>query len=554
MDVEALESGWQALHGLSESDEEPAAHLPLPPLPDTIGIRAGFEAIVADPVRPRVGNRQDAAKNARKVRAGRLLVRQKKRRKEDYNALAGAWDSAFGLRCGEQVDRGQKVGGHSNRWSMTGLLRLGFQGVGKAAACRGGVGESTHMLDALLSTCRLAQHAQERAFATRLEESLSSPNPGIVICRSHDATPMQLNFGKLQSQLYELARYPIEIDGKWKSVTYKEMTEAPRGTTGKWLRTPAHGTLEVFAQTCEISWGTDAGKRDDKLILLPAILENTRASTLFRAYESACPGLDIDGLKDISARTSAFIVSEVPDHAPTNVRKVAATASSMPDRCLYDGDRYCAAHRVVRVVEHLVQGKHFIGDIHSIAVTCGVPRHHSLLMAQVRNIVARELEILPIGDPRWDEHRATVLNHTIGRQRVYSRTRTAVDNDDDQDRPCKDAHRVRLIDTFLNGDWRLDKVQHVERGCCASWEDQVSNVTNAIVQGGLVGGLSSDRPSKNRWGTVAHHLAGQCLGHMAHNILGRALQAAFPKWDSAGKHVKKILPNVFNRYCVFTFS
>ena len=159
-----------------------------------------------------------------------------------------------------------------------------------------------------------------------------------------------------------------------------------------------------------------------------------------------------------------------------------------------------------------------------------------MMIQQVQRIVESELEILPEGDLRWDEHRKVVLQHTIGRQWHFIRgSRMRGDNNTEEEELRRsDLHRMNLIDKFVNGDWRLGRLQHVERGCCRTPQEQVQNVTAAIIEGGLIMGLNADRPAANRWGSVGHHLAQQSAGHMAHNILSRTLQASFPKWDSAG--------------------
>ena len=102
-------------------------------------------------------------------------------------------------------------------------------------------------------------------------------------------------------------------------------------------------------------------------------------------------------------------------------------------------------------------------------------------------------------------------------------------NSDTEDEELRrsDLHRMSFIDKLLNGDWRLGRLQHVERVCCRTPQEQVQIVTAAIIDGGLIMGLNADRPAANIWGSVGHHLAQQSVGHMAHNILSRTLQASF---------------------------
>ena len=77
---------------------------------------------------------------------------------------------------------------------------------------------------------------------------------------------------------------------------------------------------------------------------------------------------------------------------------------------------------------------------------------------------------------------------------------------------------MTLITTFLNGDPRLGRVTHHEVGCCvdAAGNFDMSicriNVTQSIIQGGLVLGTLQDLPKKARWGTQSEHLAEQLAG------------------------------------------
>ena len=150
-------------------------------------------------------------------------------------------------------------------------------------------------------------------------------------------------------------------------------------------------------------------------------------------------------------------------------------------------------------------------------MTCSVPRHRNLMIRQAQRIVDSELEISPKDNPRWDEHRNDVLQHVIGRQWHFIRgSRMRGDNNTEGEHLRRsDLHRMNLIDKFLNGDWRLGRLQHVERGCCRTPQEQVQNATAAIIEGGLIMGLNADRPVANRWGSVGHHLAQQSAGHLA---------------------------------------
>ena len=141
-----------------------------------------------------VGSRRDAAANARKALAVKRANKQRSSLENKFDSLAEAWDRMHGLRSGEKIDRVQRLDGdHTNQWTTSGMLRLGHQGIGKAAAFRGGVGEGQRILDALLSTTLLTYDAQGHAFAALIADVLRHAAPGIVIHRYHDAAPANLH-------------------------------------------------------------------------------------------------------------------------------------------------------------------------------------------------------------------------------------------------------------------------------------------------------------------------------------------------------------------------
>ena len=175
-------------------------------------------------------------------------------------------------------------------------------------------------MNALLTTSLLTLNAQEHLFTLWLTKALSEAAPGLVINRYHDATPLLLRYGRLVEQLYESARYLVQVDGKWKAVPYHDMM-AIKGCARS---VPGSGVLEVLAQAAEVTYSTSgaasASSADLTLLLPPCILENTKASTLYRAYEQASADLSLEGLKKISEAVRVFVLGEVPDSAPSNVR------------------------------------------------------------------------------------------------------------------------------------------------------------------------------------------------------------------------------------------
>ena len=107
----------------------------------------------------------------------------------------------------------------------------------------------------------------------------------------------------------------------WKAVSYEEYRKLyPR-------RCLHSGVLEVFAQTFEVTWHhDDEERRKQEFHLPPCILQNSKASTIFRATESALPALSLGGvISRASTKGSWIFYHEVPDSLKANKRKQAKT-------------------------------------------------------------------------------------------------------------------------------------------------------------------------------------------------------------------------------------
>ena len=150
-------------------------------------ILAAFDDL---PYQERRMSRQDAAKNARRTQAKKRKREQKQSTNKKFNKLSDAWDLLHGLRNGDHVSRSGETGGkHRNAWTLQGLLRLGFRGVGRHAEGSGNkVGETTHTLAALTATHAIADAAEEQALRQQLTLALGDPDLGLVINWHHDAT------------------------------------------------------------------------------------------------------------------------------------------------------------------------------------------------------------------------------------------------------------------------------------------------------------------------------------------------------------------------------
>ena len=123
------------------------------------------------------------------------------------------WNSDIAIQHGDTVVVGEvQKREHKNKWAIEGFMRTSWGGVGRNSAFRGGIDQTTHVVEALTSMCHIACTAQESALQSRMADALSSNDMfGLVISRSHDASPALVRFGLLQGDVYTHARYFSKI-------------------------------------------------------------------------------------------------------------------------------------------------------------------------------------------------------------------------------------------------------------------------------------------------------------------------------------------------------
>ena len=151
-------------------------------------------------------------------------------------------------------------------------------------------------------------------------------------------------------------------DGKWKALPIAEY----RSLAGPHCRVPGAGVLELFAQPIEVSWeSSDATLNKYELMVQTIYLENTKASTIHAAFETAFPELDLQHLHRLSIKLRFFIVSEVPDNISANFLKKKFYSPLLPHNCLYSALTGCDAHRLHRVIIDAIEEATLCGVVHA---------------------------------------------------------------------------------------------------------------------------------------------------------------------------------------------
>ena len=206
--------------------------------------------------------------------------------------------------------------------------------------------------------------------------------------------------------------------------------------------------------------------------------------------------------------------SEIPDRNSVNRRTRAATAAMLPPNVLVT-PLGCSAHLLWRVVVGAMQEDTLVGHLHAVWFSTRHSGNRAALV-EAAQALAAECDIIP-GEPpypSWARHADGILQHTLLRTMCHTSgrvERVAVPRTDEIPglleglRGSEPFHQRRVgaafVKAFLNGDPRVRKLTHYCRGCCANLEQARHNVAAAIVVGGLLGGFSSQKPSKSRHGS-----------------------------------------------------
>ncbi|CAK0907171.1 unnamed protein product, partial [Prorocentrum cordatum] len=149
----------------------------------------------------------------------------------------------------------------------------------------------------------------------------------------------------------------------------------------------------------------------------------------------------------------------------------------------------------------------FTGHVRACHYVMNVNERRNKLQRALRQIVERELDVIPGAPPQCfvERSRELIRRTRLVRTQLY---RARIDEFGESLVPIrrgKTAEKAvpKLLD-MLNGDFRRAPVTHYCSGCCrnedgvTTREQQVDNVVAAIAGAGLFGGAPRAAPAKSR--------------------------------------------------------
>ena len=159
----------------------------------------------------------------RECRAKQLQEAKNKILKQQTAPLAGAWNKER-LREGDKVPMDDEQGWlHGNQWSTSAVISSAWKQLGQVRTLRTGVDGLHREQSVVISLASVADITQS-SWMTKEIEAMKVREAPAVFFRSYDATRRDLYFGKLQSELQVLARYPWrdKDTAKWIMLSFDE--------------------------------------------------------------------------------------------------------------------------------------------------------------------------------------------------------------------------------------------------------------------------------------------------------------------------------------------
>ena len=370
-------------------------------------------------------------------------------------ALATVWDGLV-LRAGDSVSSNTCT--NVNRWNTPGFLTMAWKELRhRNEAARGHVGvfNSNRSAEALVLLGALTRAAQKAEIKSALDNCVGET---LMVRHHHDATPLVLNFGILQSMVESVARYPVQEEDargmlRWKAVTYEEYKRRfPHASTTK-------GSLEVFGQMLDISWTSrqsgllEYEKRS--VNIEPMILERGSANCISEASAKASPLLTLEGLAEIALKFRWVFVAEVPDEHKACVRHQGyrqLQLQSLPN-VLYTRNN-CMIHKLHRIVSAATTEDDIIGHVHAVQTVYSDTSHKKAVMAAGKAEIIENIAIVPGSlDAQCIRMQKALVQHTVLRTQMF------VGGQRQQDCESRVSERSQnAIDGLLfwcNSDWRI---------------------------------------------------------------------------------------------------
>jgi hypothetical protein len=250
-----------------------------------------------------------------------------------------------------------------------GAVALAFSSLGKGGT-RASDGTS-HANDALAGVSIVAHRVQSQRVADLLS---SGAQKWFIAVKAFDGTPIDVEFGDLQSVLAPVARYHLKTGGEGSSASFKMLSHSDFSKLGFRCR---FGILEMLAVTCKLLWPktcSGIGFNEEHVLCRPRFIGGSDANSIAAGVEASV--VNLSDLLSLTTRMP-FVVLVLPsDMHGSNLRYKAWAAQVIQahnegaeakgcGKCLLL-EPFCAAHVLTRII------------IVSLGYTAFIPRMYAL--------------------------------------------------------------------------------------------------------------------------------------------------------------------------------
>ena len=333
----------------------------------------------------------------RESKRARKLERDNDALRRGSKPLSDAWNSER-MRFGDRVAC-DVVGVHPRQFPVAAVLRDAWgQLAGKSARHDQGLDGTSRHLE-ILSVVAGALACLQSKFVDSFVGDVCRKNACPIIFKYYDATPRDIVFGMMAPQMSPWARYPVLVEGKWRSMTLHELRQAK----GARIQ-PHHGVVDLLAQGVECFYAADSTTGGDaweiaglQALIPPVFMQRGNASCIYEATERSMPQFSAEGIRLLAEHCPFLFLCEVPDFCGSNGRKVMKSiqdVSAFPN--VFNVQARCGAHQCQRIIQ--VEEKKSVGDVHAVVVAATHVHHAERLWTSFRNLLC-EVQVFGVSSP-----------------------------------------------------------------------------------------------------------------------------------------------------------
>lgn len=153
-----------------------------------------------------------------------------------------------------------------------------------------------------------------------------------------------------------------------------------------------YGTVELLAQCHSYHFPAGGAGYQSRELRLPLVVgQNSTASCTYRCMELSCPELSMKKIIELARSCPYILLYDGPDNVSANGLLKKHISTILPRNVLYITEGCCAHLVNLCIFCSLPSQKHFVGDVHAIALACSTHGNVTTLRTALLALVGRTL-------------------------------------------------------------------------------------------------------------------------------------------------------------------